>query len=224
MEVLRINHYEANTEIRHFYFQLDKRFVELEAFLTHVHGFVSNAEQKIGPGLEIYSQDFFDYFYAGSYGETFRSSFIITLTAVCEGQIKDFISTWKPILQADMAGLGWNNSVLDLLKEADKVYFKTGIDFTRKEILNFKGLLAVRNALVHSSGNTDYVTKYIPLIKQLSKEFTSLELTSDGMIFTNEQFCKDTLLISKHFFFYITKLALRKFPEYRTHKPIDSNF
>jgi hypothetical protein len=224
MEETSINHYEANQEIRHVYFQLEKRFQELEAFLSHVHCFVANAEEKIGPNLEIYSQDFFDYFYAGSYGETFRSSFIVTITAVCEGHIKDLVSAWKTILQADLADLRWNTSILDLLKEADKVYFKTGIDFTRKEILNFKGLLAVRNAFVHSSGNTDYVTKYIPLIKQLSKEFTSLELTLDGMIITNEQFCKDTLLISKRFFFYITKLALRKFPEYSTHKPINDDF
>lgn len=224
MEVTRINHYEANLEIRHVYIELEERFRELEAFLSHIHGFVSNAEEKIGPGLELYSQDFFDYFYAGSYGETFRSSFIVTITSICEGHIKDFVSAWKTILQADLADLRWNNSILDLLKEADKFYFKTGIDFTRKEIIDFKGLLAVRNAMVHSSGNTEYVSKYIPLIKQLSKAFPSLELTSDGMIFTDEQFCRDAMLISKRFFFYITKLAVRKFPDYRAHKPNDDDF
>jgi hypothetical protein len=224
MEVTGINHYEANIEIRHLYFQLEERFQELEAFLSHVHGFVTNAEEKIGPDLEIYSQDFFEYFYAGSYGETFRSSFIVLITTICEGHIKDFASAWKTILKSDLADLRWNNSILDLLKEADKVYFKTGIDFTREEIINFKGLLAVRNALVHSNGNTDYVSKYIPLIKQLSEAFPSLKLTSDGMIFTDEQFCKDAMFISKRFFFYITKLAVRKFPEYRTHKPTDDYF
>lgn len=220
----RINHHEANLEIRYVYSQLEERLRELEAFLLHVHGFVTKAEERIGPDLEIYSQDFFDYFYAGSFGETFRSSFIVTITSICEGHIKDFISAWKTILKVNLADLRWSNSILDILKEADKTYFKIGIDFTRKEIIDFRGLLAVRNAMVHSNGNTEYVTKYIPLIKQLSKAFPSLELTYDGLLFTNEQFCKDAMIISKRFFFYISKLAIRKFPEYRTHRPIEEDF
>ena len=220
----RINHYEANLEVRYVYSELEERLRELDAFLSHVHGFVTNAEEKIGLGLELYSQDFFDYFYAGSYGETFRRSFIVTITSICEGHIKDFISAWKTILQVEFTDLKWNNSILDLLKEADKIYFKTGIDFTRKEIIDFRGLLAVRNAIVHSSGNTEYATKYIPLIKQLSKAFPSLELTSDGLTWTSEEFCKDAMIISKRFFFYISKLAVRKFPEYRTHRAIEEGF
>ncbi|MBD0375946.1 MAG: hypothetical protein ICV51_09995 [Flavisolibacter sp.] len=220
----RINHYEANLEIRYVYSQLEERLRELEAFLSHVHGFVTNAEEKIGPDLEIYSQDFFDYFYAGSYGETFRSSFIVTITSICEGHIKDFVSAWKTILQINLADLKWNNSILDLLKEADRAYFKMGMDFTRKEIIDFRGLLAVRNAVVHSSGKTDYVAKYVPLIKQLSKAYPSLELTTDGFIITSEQFCKDAMIICQQFFFYISKLAVRKFPEYRAHRPIEEDF
>jgi hypothetical protein len=222
--VTQINHYEANLEIRYVYFQLEERFRELEAFLSHVHDFVTNAEEKIGPSLELYSQDFFDYFYAGTYGETFRSSFIVTISSICEGHIKEFISAWKNILQVELSDLKWNNSILDHLKDADKTYFKIGIDFTRKEIVNFRGLLAVRNAMVHSSGNTEYVTKYVPLIKQLSKTFPSIELTSDGLIFINEQFCKDAMLIGKTFFFYISKMAIRRFPEYRNHKPIEEDY
>jgi hypothetical protein len=216
-----INHHQANLEIRYVYSQLEERLRELEAFLLHVHGFVKNVEERIDPALEIYSQDFFDYFYAGSYGETFRSSFIITITSICEGHIKDFISVWKTILQVDLTDLKWNNSILDLLKEADKMYLKIGIDFTRKEMVDFRGLLAVRNAMVHSSGNTEYVKRYVPLIKQLLNAFPSLELTSDGLLFTNEQFCNDAMIISKRFFFYISKLGVRKFPEYRAHKPIE---
>jgi hypothetical protein len=99
---------------------------------------VSNAEEKIGPGLELYSQDFFDYFYAGSYGETFRSSFIITITSICEGHIKDFVSAWKTILNDDLTDLNWINIILDLLKDEDNYYLKTGIDFSRKEIIDLK--------------------------------------------------------------------------------------
>lgn len=219
-----INHYEANTEIRYLYHELEERFRELEAFLVHLHGFVTNAEQKLGPDLKLYSEDFFDYFYAGTYGVTFRDSFIVTVSSICEGHIKDFVSTITRLLKTDMPNSKWNNSILDILKEADKTYFKLGLDFNRKEIIDFKGLLAVRNAIVHSNGTTEYVEKYVPLIKQLSKTFPSVELTEDGILIASERFCHDSITIGKSFFFYISKLALRKFPNYQEHRPSEEDF
>ena len=138
--------------------------------------------------------------------------------------IKEYISTWKNVLQVELSELKWNNAILDVLKEADKKYLHLEINFSTKQIIDFKGLLAVRNAYVHSSGNIDHVEKYIPLIKQLTKAFPSIELSSDGVLWTTEQFCKDAMLIGRRFFFYITKLAIRKYPEYRLHKPMDEDF
>ncbi len=81
-------HYEANSEFRFLYSDITEHFFELEAFLKHIHEFVSLTENKIGKNLQLYSEDFFEYYYASSYGETFRTSFIVTVSSVTEAYHK----------------------------------------------------------------------------------------------------------------------------------------
>lgn len=206
-----INGYKANSEFHVLYSNIKEHLIELDAFLKHIHEFVSLAENKIGENLEMYSSDFFDYYYAGSYGETFRSSFIVTVSSVVESYIKEYIKIWKENL-TDQVTIKNNNAILDYLKEADKKFFCANIDFSKKEVVDLRGLLAIRNALVHSSGNMDDVPKYEPLIKQMVRQYSSIKLSTDGYISTTEQFCIDSLQIISSFFFYLFKLAIRKFP------------
>jgi hypothetical protein len=216
-----LNHYEANSEFRLLYSDITDHFYELEAFLKHIHDFVVSAESKLNKDLQLYSEDFFEYYYARSYGETFRSSFIVTVSSVSEVYIKYYVETWKKLLKTDFENLKPTNGILDYLKTADKKFLNLEIDFATKAVEEFRGLLAVRNSMVHSSGNLDYVQKYEPIIRQLAKVYSSLHVSDDGYIWTEESFCKECMTISKKFFFYIFKLALRKFPKYRIDKPED---
>lgn len=219
-----VNHYEANSEFRFLYSDITNHFYKLESFLKHIHQFVSLTENKLGDDLKVYSEDFFEYYYAGSYGETFRSSFIVTVSSVAEAYIKSYIATWKEVLKVSTGNQKPTNGIVDYLKTADKDVFNIGIDFSKKEIQEFRALLSVRNSMVHSSGNLDYVLKYEPLIRQLAKSYPSLQVSNDGDIWTDENFCKESINICKSFFFYIFKLALKKFPNYKVDSPEDNDF
>jgi hypothetical protein len=219
--IYTVNHYEANSEFRFLYSDITDHFFELEAFLRHIHEFVSLTENKLGKDLKLYSEDFFEYYYARSYGETFRSSFIVTVSSVAEGYIKSYVATWSNVLKADTGNLKPTNGILDYLKTASKEVFDIGIDFSKKAVEEFRALLAVRNSMVHSNGNLDYVSKYEPLIRQLARRYSSLHVSNEGDIWTEESFCKESMSICKRFFFYIFHLALRKFPNYKLDKPDD---
>lgn len=221
LESSDINHYEANSDFHLLYSDIKDHFYELEAFLKHIHGFVSLAENKLGKDLKLYSADFFEYYYAGSYGETFRSSFIVTVCSVSEAYVKSYVATWKSIFKVDLENVKPTNGILDYLKTTDKDIFKIDLDFSKKEIQEFRALLNVRNAIVHSSGTLDYVLKYEAQIRQLSKAYPSLHVSDDGFIWTDQNFCNDSMKISQRFFFYIFKKAIKKFPDYLLHKTED---
>ncbi|NCI48991.1 hypothetical protein GWC95_03600 [Sediminibacterium roseum] len=70
----------------------------------------------------------------------------------------------------------------------------------------------------------DFVSKYIPAIKLMTQKYSSVKLVNDDIVITEEQFCDDSLEIIKRFFFYIFKLAIRQFPNYRSDKPEDETF
>ncbi|MFC0878890.1 hypothetical protein ACE01N_20015 [Saccharicrinis sp. FJH2] len=216
-----INHYEANSEFRFLYSQISDHFIQLEAFLKHIHDFVNQTEKKIGPGLKYYSSDFFEYYYAASYGETFRSSFIITVCSISEFYLKYFIITWGEILDKDLLNYKPINSILDYLKIIDKEVININTDFSREEIFDLKCLLAVRNAMVHSHGTFEFVNKYKELILRLAKKYSSLKVLANSSIMTEENFCDESINISKRFFYYIFKLSIRKFPNYISDRPND---
>ena len=90
-----INHYEANFEFHLLYSEIENRFAELDAFLKHIHKYVSVTEGKLGSDLKMYSSDFFEYYYAGSYGETFRSSLIVSVASVSESYLKNYIHSME---------------------------------------------------------------------------------------------------------------------------------
>lgn len=215
------NHYEANSEFRFIYSEIKDHMEELNSFLGYIHKFVSSAENKLRKDLKLYSEDFFEYYYAGSYGETFRQSFIVTISSVAEAYIKCYVNTWIDLLKVNAEHIKPNHGSLDYLKDAEKKIFKAGINFSKQEISDFKGLLAIRNSIVHSSGNLEFVTKYIPTIKMMAKKYPSIQLINNDLIITTEQFCHDSFGIVKRFFFYLFKLALRKFPNYIADKPND---
>jgi len=188
--------------------EANSRFIELDSFLKHIHGFVSEAEEKIGSDLELYSSDFFDFFYAATYGETFRNSFIISVTTVSETYIKNYITTWGNVLGLDISHIKHNNGILDYLKATVKKTFKIEIDCTRNEVNDFRNLLEVRNTMVHSGAYLNNPLK-LAKIQQLSLAYPSMQLRSDGAILTTEEFCIDCMEISKRFFFYLFKLAIK---------------
>src|SRR5688572_1183837 len=193
----QINQYEANQEFRHNYYQLEDRFIELESFLKHIHDYVRVAQNKIGPGLQLYSSDFFEYYYAGAYGEIFRDSFILIVSSLSEGEIKRYISSWKKLLNLDTSRVDKTTGILDFLKTVNKSYLNVALDFSKKEIVDLRGLLAVRNAIVHSSGTIEYVPQYKPMIEYMTKSYSSIHLTNEGGVWMEEQFCWDSLKISK---------------------------
>lgn len=221
MDYPEVNHYEANEELRFTYSEFKDHLEQLSAFLNHIHSFVESAENKLGSDLKIYSSDFFEYYYAGSYGETFRQSFIVTVSSVAEAYIRYFVGTWEDILSIKEPHLKATNGILEYLKKADKEIIRSSIDFSKKEVDDFRGLLAIRNSIVHSSGNLDFVSKYTLSIEAMTKRYPSVKLTKDGILLIEEQFCSESLEIVKRFFFYITRLSIKLFPKYNTHKPID---
>lgn len=223
MEVNEVNHFEANSEFRLTYSEIKDHLEQLSAFLGHIHSFVESAENKLGSDLKLYSSDFFEFYYAGSYGETFRRSFIVTVSSVAEAYIKYFVNIWEDILSIPEPHLKATNGIIEYLKSAEKQILKTGIDFSKKEIVDFRGLLAIRNSIVHSSGNLDFVSKYTASIEEMTRKYLSVKLTKDGVIFVEEQFCRDSLEIVKRFFFYIFRLTIRQFPNYSIDKPEDDD-
>jgi hypothetical protein len=179
-----INHYEANSDFHLLYSDINDHFYELEAFLKHIHAFVSLAESKLGKDLKIYSEDFFEFYYAASYGETFRSSFIVTVCSVSEAYIKTYVATWKAIFKVELENIKPTNGILDYLKRIDKDIFKIDIDFSKKEIQEFRALLNVRNAMVHSSGTLEYVLNSKTKLGNLQKHtlpYTYLTMVTYGL-------------------------------------------
>jgi len=208
-----MEHNDANSEFRYLYSEIGHRFTELDSFLKHIHSFISEADEKIGPNLKLYSPDFFDFFYAATYGETFRSSFIVSVTSVSETYIKSYITTWSNVLGLDISHIKHNNGILDYLKATVKKTFKIEIDCSKNEVNDFRNLLEVRNTMVHSGAYLNNTSK-LDKIKQLSKAYPSMQLRQDGAILTTEKFCIDSMEISKRFFFYLFKLAIKKYPNY----------
>ncbi len=208
-----MEHNDPNSEFRCLYSELGHRFTELDSFLKHIHSFIAEADEKIGPNLKLYSPDFFDFFYAATYGETFRSSFIVSVASVSETYIKNYVTTWSNVLGLDISQLEHKNSILEYLKATVKKTFKIEIDFSKNEVNDFKNLLVVRNAMVHSGGYLNNPLK-LDKVKQLSIIYPSMKLRPDGSILTTEKFCIDSMEISKRFFFYLFKLAIKKYPNY----------
>jgi hypothetical protein len=161
----------------------------------------------------LYSSDFFDYFYADSYGETFRSSFIVSVTSVSETFIKSYITAWSNVLNLDISDIKPQYGILEYLKDTVKNTFNIEIDFDKREVADFRVLLYIRNAMVHFGGNI-YTFKHKKEIQHMTESFPSLHLTVDGALLTKERFCIDSMEISKRFFFYLFKLAIKKYPNY----------
>ena len=90
-----IKHYQANFEFHLLYSEIENRFAELDSFLKHIHKYVSASEGKLSSDLKMYSSDFFEYYYAGSYGETFRSSLIVSVASVSESYLKNYIHSME---------------------------------------------------------------------------------------------------------------------------------
>ena len=218
-----INNYEGNIHFRKLYSSINDHFDLLQDFAKHMQEYITLAESKIGSGLKLYSSDFFEYYNAGSYGETFRGSFIVTVSSVSEIFIKDFINTWKKLSREETLEFKNQNGIIDYLKAADKKYFQLGLDYSKPEVSDFQGLLAIRNSIVHSSGTFEYVEKYVPQISQLARKYPSIVI-EDEQIVTTVQLCYDALSISKKFFFYIFKKAIQKFPIFRRERPLDEDF
>lgn len=126
-------------------------------------------------------------------------------------------------MNLDTKSLNKKNGILNYLKELDEQFINIPIDFTKNEILDIKGFLAIRNAIVHSNGNIEYVPKQIQQIKRMTKIYPSITLNKNGQLYTDPQFCKDGIQIAKSFFYYIFKLAIKYFPDYKEHQPIEES-
>lgn len=99
-----------------------------------------------------------------------------------------------------------------------KEYFAINIDFNNSSVIDFKGLLALRNAIVHSGSTFEDVEKYKPQILQLARKYKSINIVHDQYIFISEQFCETSLGIIRKFFYYIVKSAVRRYYTYISEK------
>lgn len=214
-----INNYEANSQFRSFYYNIDDHFSLLADYVKHMNQFINFTENKIGKDLEIYSSDFFEYYNADAYGETFRGSFIITVSSVSEIYIKDYVMIWQKLMGDKTFNESFQFGIIDFLKTTDKKIIQLGIDYSKSQVPDFQGLLAIRNALVHSNGTFEYVKKYTPQILQFSRKYPSI-IVDNEQIFTTQEFCTDALNIARKFFFYLLKKTIQKFPNYNVDKPL----
>lgn len=219
-----INHYKANSEFRLLYHEMKWHYLELEAFLKHTQDFISKTENQLNENSKIYSSDFFEYYHAGTYGYTFRNSFVITISSISETYVKAYINIWANLMKIEISKSKLSNGLLDYLKYADKKILEIGVDFSKREVEDFRGLLAIRNSIVHSDSNLQYVEKYTPQIKRMTKRYSSIQLSEEGSLWTNEQFCYNCLEIAERFFSYLFRLTIRKFPKYRDDRNTEDGF
>lgn len=209
-----INHNDANFEFRTLYRNFEDDIIELQFFLKDIHKYISTKEIRLSKA-KIYSLEFEELFWTQSRGQIFRDSFIISSCTVGETYLKSYCLLWMNLLEIGSKKFTYKNGLLDTLKEIEKQHLKLGIDFSKEEIAQFRGLLAVRHSLIHSNGSLHYVENFVPIIKQLAKKYPSLKILDDKFIITDETFCSESLIIIKKFVFYLFKLAIKQFPNYR---------
>ena len=208
--------YPAHADFKLLFYGVEDYLEQSHAFLTHINSFIKSSEEKL-KSTKLYSSVSHEFFYAGQYGNTFRDSFIVTVCSFSESYIKNYIEKCTSI-STNPIPPPKKESVMDYLKLACKDYFDIPVDFNNSSVINFKGLLALRNAIVHSGGTFEDVQKYKPQIIQLAKKYKSIEIVQDQYIFISEEFCKASLDIVKQFFYYAVKSAIRRYYTYISEK------
>lgn len=210
-----LNHNDANFEFRSLYTDFRDEVAELEYFLCDVHGYITSRNNRLAKG-KIHSQEFNELFVARSNGQIFRDSYLMLVCTIGESYLKAYTLLWIQMLGLNHKDFSYDSGLLDTFKDINKKYLELNIDFSDYRIVDFKGLLAVRNSLIHSNGSFIYVEKSIPIIQQLARKYKSLEIHDSKYIITDEKFCRQSLSIVEKFIFYIFKQGIRKFPNYRT--------
>src|SRR5690606_38427408 len=82
---------EVRESIILFYHSLKfDHLIELEEYLRHSSVFLDSIKSKFD-NMEIYSDDFFEYFYAGGYERLFCEQFIVSLLSMSEYNIKSLL-------------------------------------------------------------------------------------------------------------------------------------
>lgn len=204
--------YPIHADFKLIFWEVEDYLEESTAFLSQISLFIKNAEEKLS-NSKLYSMDCNDFYFAKNYGNTFRDSFIVTACSFSEVYLKKYIEKCIEIHEEEIPK-SKKESVIDYLKIIDKEYLKLGIDFNNAAVIDFKGLQALRNAIIHSGSTFEDVLKYKPQILQLSRKFKTIEILNDHYIFLNDEFCKSSLNIVRDFFYYLVKLAIRRYYKY----------
>lgn len=208
--------YPVHADFKLLFYGVEDYLEQSQAFLTHINSFIKSSEEKLNK-TKLYSRDCVDFFYAGQYGNTFRDSFIVTICSFSESYIKRYIEKCIPISDNSIPPLK-KESVMDYLKIACKEYFAINIDFNNTSVIDYKGLLALRNTIVHSGSTFEDVGKYKPQIIQLARKYKSIDIVHDQYLFISEQFCEASLGIVKQFFYYLVKSAIQRYYAYTSEK------
>jgi hypothetical protein len=169
--------YPIHADFKLLYWGVEDYLDESNAFLSHIGLFIKTAEDKLS-NSNLYSMDCDEFYFAKGYGNTFRDSFIITACSFSEICLKKYIEKCTLIYKNEIPHPKREN-VIDYLKKLDKEHFKIGIDFNNTAVVDFKGLQALRNAIVHSGSTFQDVLKYKPQIKQLARKYKSIEIFND---------------------------------------------
>lgn len=202
------------SEISLFYYGLKKdSLIQLEEYLKHSSIFLDSIDKKFDD-MKIYSEDFFEYFYAGGYKSIFTEQFIISLVSLSEYKLKIFLEIFDYVLEEDELKkiTSANNDVLTAFKKYSKDYLKIIPKFDGKEYKEFKELTSLRNIIVHS-GSRLWLQREsnIAAVKELSKRYSDIKIYDD-YVYIDIKFCLEAIEIVKRFFFLISKNFMREFP------------
>jgi hypothetical protein len=208
--------YPVHAEFKLIYWGVEDFLEESNAFLSHISSFIQTAQNKLSDS-QLYSMDCTEFYFANGYGNTFRDSFIVSACSFSEIYLKKYIEKCVEINKNEIPKAR-KETVMEYLKTLDKNYLKIGIDFNNASVIDFTGLQALRNAIVHSGNTFQDVLNYKPQIIQLSRKFKSIEIFRDEYIFLNDEFCKSSLNIVRDFFYYLVKLAIRRYYNFVSEK------
>lgn len=211
----KLNSKEIREYISTFYhfFKTDS-LIQMEEYFKHSSIFLDSIDKKFG-NMQLYSDDFFEYFYAGGYKMIFTEQFIISLVSMSEYKLKIFLEIFDFALEGNELKniLSQNSDILTAFKKYSKDYLKITPKFDGIEYKNFKQLISLRNIMVHS-GSRLWLQRdsNISAVKELSKKYPQIKIYNDDNVYVDIDFCLEAVEIVKRFFFLITKNYMREFP------------
>ena len=166
--------------------------------------------RDLSDGLKAIAGDA-EYLYGAMYASDVYQASIIASIIFLERQMKDFTRGLKFGLQLGLGMRDLSGSVLERFRKYCEKVARLDFGLQQVEWQNIRGVVEMRNWLVHSSGNIDHFNKKQEVIAFVERHGTPH--IEDSWIRVEEATVRVVLKLLRDFIESIYKCALERFPK-----------